>query len=38
MLGGMASGLFGLYVKGVLPVGGLLTKREVMKEAEVTAR
>lgn len=28
MLGGVTSGLFGLYVNGVLPVGGLLTERE----------
>lgn len=28
MLGGVASGLFGLYVNGVLPAGGLLTERE----------
>lgn len=26
--GGVASGLFGLYMKGVLPVGGHLKKRE----------
>lgn len=28
MVGGVASGLVGLYVKGVLPGGGLLAKRE----------
>lgn len=28
MLGRVASGLFGLYVNGVLPVGELLTERE----------
>ena len=38
MVGGVASGPVGLYVKGVLAGGGLLAKREGNEGGEAKAR